>query len=304
MPGNGIVDFTNINKKVETMGNILDKTDKSLANAFGIEAKVDKVNRYNWVPANMMGEFRLIKKQDLNIDGRYQRGQVSSLKVRDIARDWNWVLFEALSVAEREDGTYWVLEGGHRTRASFYRSDVQLLPCMVFKVGSLSDEAKAFVCTNTMVSNVSPADKHRAGVVANEPTSQKVQALLDEFGLRPVSGGSSCNDAVMCVGAIRSMIIEDEELAARVVRFVVGLERDEPISGALLKGIFRLCKRFAGKVDILAEYGDKIALHSQRGLIIKINQFKAECGKGGEYISAQAILRDVINYKKQRRLTW
>ena len=150
--------------------NILNKQCKALAPTFGnAAASVSKREKFSWAEPCTPGTFLMIEKDALNIDGTYQREEVSKSKVLEIARDWDWKLLGTLSVIMRKDGTFWVVDGGHRCRASFFRDDIKELPCMVFEAEDEKTEAKAFVGTNTMKSSVSAYHKHRAAVKTGEP---------------------------------------------------------------------------------------------------------------------------------------
>src|SRR5947209_4476745 len=93
------------------------------------------------------GEFRMIHKGDLKIDDGptgYQREALSPEKIDAIRRDFYYAAFAALVVALRPDGTFWILDGGHRWRASLGLDSITHLPCLVFKVASISHEAGVF----------------------------------------------------------------------------------------------------------------------------------------------------------------
>lgn len=219
--------------------NILSKIDKSLVGTPAGPA-VRKVERYDWTTGGSVGSFAWIKKTDLNIDGRYQRDQVGEGKVRDIASRWDWLLIGTLSVIEREDGTYWVFDGGHRTRAAFYRDDVELLPCMVHKIASVNEEAKAFVARNTMVSNVSAFDRFHAAVCADEPVAQATNNILQELGLVPIKGGVQVGRYISCIGALQNVSPQTQKTPRRCCRFVSNLLVNQLSQG----GCLRRCSRY------------------------------------------------------------
>jgi hypothetical protein len=288
--------------------NILDKTDKSLAPMPGktrtgeAAAGVEKRTKFAWSTANKKGIFMEIPKTQLNIDGRYQREQVSRGKVLEIARGWDWLMVGAISVIARSDGTYWVFDGGHRTRAAFYRDDINELPCMVHEIDDLTDEAKAFFVRNTMVSNVSAMARHRAAVCAVEPIAERVNELLDRCGLR-VSDNKGA-DVIMCISEVTRCVAADAEVAERLIMFCRDMNRDgAPISGKLLRGMFTLHQRMKPRFDLLERFGDKIAGHSQKEIEIKLRQFAAECGHGGSAVEAKAIL-GIVNHKNKNRIEW
>ncbi len=285
------------------MPNILKKCDLSLTKDFGIVGK-PKREKFNWATGGTTGEFRFVSKRDLNIEGDYQREEVSHEKVAAIARGWDWLMLGTVSVVQREDESLWVFDGGHRVRASFYRDDVDLLPCMVHLVETISDEAKAFFARNTMYSVVSSLDRHRAALRAGEDTSIAVDELLKKNGL-VVSKTCSTNAQIKCIGKLRTMVEVDIDLAERVLGAACVLADDKPVTARALGGLFLLCFRMQEKkgIDILTVYASKFETINQSIVEMAIHQRKVETGKGGEAVSAQAIL-GLLNKSKRRKLAW
>lgn len=244
----------------------------------------------------------MLAKQQLNIDSRYQRDSVSETKVLKIAKRWDWMLIGVIIVVRRDDGTFWVVDGGHRTRASFYRDDVTEMPCMVYELATVSEEAKAFLGKNLMVTNVSSVDKHKAAVCAEDDTAMVAAKLLDSLGIEVAGTANSCNQ-LKCINTFTNMVRTDQELARRVLVFVLKQGEGKPASSIVLRGIFALCLRLRDRVDVLSQYGDKLARHSQKEMEVRIRQMRAECGKGGEKIEALAML-SLINKGSRKKLEW
>lgn len=287
------------------MANVLDRSDRSLSpvpRTNGTSVMIPKRRKNNWSFGGKPGRFRKISKSELNIDGRYQRGKVSEAKVQEIARSWDWALLGVILVVQRTDGTYWVFDGGHRTRAAFYRDDVNLLPCMVYSIDELSDEAKAFLGKNLMVTNVSSIDKFKAAVVASDETASKAAKLLKEFGLT-VSFSAKNGKQFKCINTLISMIERDELLAKKCLAFCIGRCENAPVSSAVMRGLFALCQHFSDRVDVLESFGDKLAQYSQREMEVRIRQMRAECGKGGEKVDALALL-SLVNKGSKKKLAW
>lgn len=288
---------------MEKVGNILAKIDKSMAPTPSAGA-MPKREKYAWATESDPGEFMMVPKTDLNIDGTYQRGEVSKAKVLDIAKKWDWKLFGALSVVMREDGTLWVYDGGHRTRAAFYRDDITDLPCMVFEVKTRTDEAKAFVGANTMKSNVSAFHVYRASVKAKEPVALATQAILQKFGYEVTQDGKR-SFGFSAISTLKRLVEEDASLAERV--FYVCTEiaiAGEQTPASILQGLFILAKKLEGKVDILAHvHKEKLVKCGIAGIEAAIRREKHIVGKGGQIVEAKAIL-DLINHGKRRKIHW
>jgi len=194
-----------------------------------------------------------------------------------------------------------VFDGGHRTRASFYRDDIDLLPCLVHKFDDVSAEAKAYVARNTMVSAVSSTDRHRASICAQEPLALRTQAILDGLGL--TVNRTARQNTVRCINTIKRAVSHDEELAQRCLRMCMLLADEEGINAQVFSGLFCLCERKSGQMDVLKRHGDRLLRHNQRELTIKIRQRRSEEGKGGQLVAARALL-GVINHGLHNKVPW
>jgi hypothetical protein len=298
MPGNGIVDFTSINKKVDTMGNILDKTDKSAWEPQ--PGQTMKKRELYWEQPKYPGRFEMLSKHDLNIDSAYQRQETSKAKILDIARNWSWALFDALTVSDRGNASYWIINGGHRARAAFYRDDITLLPCMLFVVPSVKEEAQLFIDGQTLVSNVSAIDRYTAGLCAEHEPATMANMIVEQLGLRVAKTTSRPGD-FKCIGASRVRLNFD--IALEAMALSVKLAGDDAIQGRMFSGLFALMSRSDTHREEVLKSTDKLMKLGQTGLVQKINQFCIASGSGGQVSFAKAILAEV-NKGKRRKLAW
>ena len=285
--------------------NILDKSCRAMAPTFGSEkSSVAKSKKFCWATESKPGVYREIKKSDLNIDGAYQREQVSKEKVAEIARKWDWKLFGALSVIQRPDGSFWVFDGGHRSRAAFLRKDIEALPCMVFQAKDLAEEAKAFKGTNTMVSIVSAFHTHRAAVIAGEPVAVAAQEIVKKHGYA-VDRNHERKFSFSAISALEKCVKENPAVAEMVFGLCASIAQNgEQITGTVLKGLFRCQIKLQGKADIgSSENLEKLRRETLPGIQGAIRREIAIIDKGGEYIFAKAVL-DLLNKGRRRRITF
>lgn len=84
----------------------------------------------------------VIPIDDLNIDKEYQR-DLDTTRGDKMAREWDPYLLNELTVAERADGTYWVIDGMHRWYAAKKRG-YQALRCFVVRGLTAEEEAGLF----------------------------------------------------------------------------------------------------------------------------------------------------------------
>jgi hypothetical protein len=283
--------------------NILNKKCAAMAPTFGTaQLPIAKREKFAWAEPCKPGQFRMVLKVDLNIDGSYQRESVSRSKILDIARDWDWKLFGVLSVIERPDGTLWLYDGGHRCRASFMRDDIESLPCMVFRAHDDKTEARAFVGANTMKSVVSAFHRHRASVKTGEPEAVAVQSILEKHGYS-VTQDTAARYGFTAINTLRKMVKEDREMADRVFAACASIAQDgEQVSGQILGGLFACQRKLSGVADILSSaHIEKLKGSTLDGLDAAIRREKHIIGRGGLTVAAKAIL-DVINKGKHRRI--
>jgi hypothetical protein len=283
--------------------NILDKQCKAMALTFPNAATcVSKRERFSWAKSCAPGRFLMINKNNLNIDGTYQRPEVSKAKVLEIARDWDWKLFGTLSVIMRKDMSFWVYDGGHRCRASFLRDDLSELPCMVFQADDEKTEARAFVGANTMKSIVSAYHKHRAAVLTEEPVAVMAQSILEKNGYFAAQC-SSTKYGFAAINALLSQVKEDPALAEKTFTACATIAQDgEPFSGELLDAMYVCQKKLEGKADIFKnEHIERLKAETLPGIESAIRREKHIAGKGGANICAKAVL-DILNKKRKRRL--
>lgn len=289
-------------KPSETMSNILNKDDSQWEGRH-FNAKYKKQEKYKWKAPGPQGEFRLIPKKKLNIDGDYQRDQVSVDKVLRIAREWDWRLFGVLAVVEREDLTLWVYDGGHRCRGAFRRDDIDELPCMVFKLSDKALEAEAFVGTNTMKTGVSAFHLHRARKQFKDPVAVKVAAIVDKYGYRVVQEEQKFG--FRAVHTLEKMVKRDEVLAERVFAACTKIALDgEQIPQRVMGALFECQCKLEGRADILSgDYLEKLVAKTLSGIKREIESMIARVQKGGPLVAALGVL-EVINKGKHRKLSF
>ena len=278
---------------------VIEHEDKSLAPSPRARAPTPKREKFSWAKPNPPGVFRLIDKSSLMIDARYQRGEVSRAKVMEIARSWDWRLFGVVCVVKRSDGSLWIYDGGHRWRAAGYRDDIRELPCLVFDIGNIEDEARSFVGTNTLISNVSAYHLFRASLLANEPTCVAVQALLDKHGYSVANTKKPYG--FTAIHTLRNMVAENAEVASKVFAACVDIASDgEQIPHATMQGMFVMVKRVGD--EVLSEKSvAKLRDIGIAGIETAIRREKHIVGKGGDRVQAKAIL-DLLNKGRRTKL--
>lgn len=265
---------------------------------------ISKVDRYKWRLHNGPGELRWIDKQLLNIDHTYQRDVISITRVAAIRADWNWIACGTLIVAEREDGTFWVVDGQTRKRAAEPRADVPKLPCLVFQSTEKAFEAKAFKDVNENRGAVKSTQKYKAALVAREPAALSLQAALDEVGLRVGSGDGP--NTVCCVVALLNLFADGaakEELWPIIVE--MSIFKEQHIIDKVVIGM-----RYVRSILLKTGEHSLSEPHNRERLIEagmdavaeEINSTAKYFKKGGERIYGQGVVKAVNKNRRTRKL--
>lgn len=196
-----------------------------------------KVSQYGWTVKDKPGEFALINKRELHVDESYQRAHKKT-RVLKLSAEWSWIACGAISVALRDPGEWWVMDGQHRVLAAQQRDDIQELPCMVFDVESTAQEAQGFLDSNINRKPMTMVDRFNALLATGDHAAQVVAELVAKAHLRVDSGPSS--HVVNCVGALLQCCAEDEMRFRRIWAVAVEVCEGEKIHQTLIYGMFYL----------------------------------------------------------------
>lgn len=124
-----------------------------------------------------------LRAQDLQIDYRYQRHQ-SIAKIERIVQGFDGDAMGILLVSQRPDGSYWVMDGGHRLKAVLERfgPDV-LVPCMVYTDIEWDRESSVFFKVNSERGPVTTSARFRAAYGGNDPEVRQIASVLDGLSI-------------------------------------------------------------------------------------------------------------------------
>lgn len=128
----------------------------------------------------------------LIVDGRYQRmiSDNGRSKIRKLIREFDWVKFGALIVAEMDVGNYAVIDGQHRAIAASALG-ITSVPCIAVRANVVG-QAVAFVGINSTRSSVASIDKFHARVTAGDTEAVAVDSILNDLGISTnVAAGSA-----------------------------------------------------------------------------------------------------------------
>lgn len=200
--------------------------------------KLTKVERYGWTMQDEPGEQRMIGKDRLLIDHTYQR-HANEAKLVAIAKDWSWVACGSIVVADRE-GALFVVDGQHRVMAARKRSDINALPCLVFKTREAKQEAKGFLAAQTQRKPITSVEKFRALLTVEDKAALVVQDLLRHSNR--TAGGSSAS-SVKCLTMLMKHADADETTLRKLWPLMATLCDGRVFSERIVEGLMYIEKR-------------------------------------------------------------
>jgi hypothetical protein len=197
-----------------------------------------KVERYGWTVKDGRGVYMEIDKHAICVDHTYQRDLVEN-KVGEMVRAWSWMAFGCIIVVQRPDGSFFVSDGQHRLAGALRRSDITTVPCMVFQVLAVEEEASGFLKSNAHRKPMTMQEKFKAMLVCNDATAVAVQQVLDSLGLAVNRSGRprSFNSLAWAVGAYKRAP-GSFDLAMRLAARICGDRHGLP--EPLCRGLFAL----------------------------------------------------------------
>lgn len=252
-----------------------------------------KMEKYQWKDAGTASTLRQLPVAKLLVDHSYQRAEVSLARVLRIAGGFDWSLFGAISVMER-DGQFYVTDGQHRVEACRRRGDIKTVPCVVTVSDSVQREAGAFIGVNSDRGHVSAYDKFRADVCRGEETALAVKHMASRLGydIKQDTGAHVIAWPALLVKTFKA----NPDVAERCLVFQrAAIGPLECLHNYVHKGLFWIATH--QKTGNIFEHADKI--YAAGGLAAMLHAIKVQAISTGnegvsERVSALGIL-DIVN---------
>lgn len=262
-----------------------------------------KVERYHWQPQGVAVPIRHVPVLRLCVDMTYQRERFCEGKVLGIAAAWNNGAAGVLTVSQRADGSYYVIDGNHRREAALRRGDIPTLPCRVVTGLDLAGEASLFRSLNMYRTNVSAYTKYRSALVAGDETVTGCDAMLHRLGLK-IGQDADCPAIVAFPQALVQRFKADSvacESALIMVTYMIG-EREQ-ITKDLHAGTFYILRRcdrdkaHAMAPRVLSAGGKPTLLQAINATVCQLGSVRSH-----ERVAAIGIL-SVLNRRVKHPLT-
>lgn len=253
--------------------------------------RVDKVSRYGWTIKDQPGQLAMIHKDRMQVDDTYQR-DATATKIAAITADWSWVACGALIVAQREDGSLWVIDGQHRLLGARRRSDITELPCLVFQSTGKSVEAQGFLDVNDKRKPINALQKQRASVIVGDEVATFVAQSIEECGLI-LTGNASVASGIKFVALLKRYAAQDRERFIKILRMCTELSIPKGVrmNSRLFEGLWYLQTHINALDDsrFVARLRDIGALR----LIDIANRAAALLGHGHAKTYAEGMLQEI-----------
>ena len=257
------------------------------ARNYELHGLIDKIERHDWKLLDQPGELRMLNKKALLVDEHYQREEIET-KVREIARAWSWRACGALLVAERE-GVYFVFDGQHRTMAALRRSDIEMLPCVVFRTTGSKEEAESFLRANKNRKPLNSMAKFRASTTAEQPAALLVHTLISSVGR--TASDSSTGTTVRCLSVMMNHAERQPETLKRVWPLIAEVCMGKPVHERVMDGLLYIENHLPEGESLMDKEWRKRALRvSYDGLLGAATRFSSAYSKGGAKVWALGMV--------------
>jgi hypothetical protein len=251
----------------------------------------DKVSRYDWKVTDEPETLQWIDKHEIQIDEVYQRSLIKQ-RVTSLSQEWSWVACGALIVASR-GGEYWAIDGQHRLMATLRRSDIKKLPCIVFEMQDVKEEAKGFISANTERKPISSFQRHKAMVISGNEIATMVQSQIEELGLSTTIDKKSPGHFA-CIAWAMKTARDDYDAFCAVLKLTaeISLKESEPVRQTVLDGLIYIHKHYSGGIRE-PRIADRIRLKGGFALNLAAKKSAAMLGAGGQKAWAKGILNEL-----------
>lgn len=259
---------------------------------------VDNIKKNKWKLVDKPGEFFQIPKKDLFIDIDYQRTKINEMRINAFAANWSWVKCGVLTISIRNN-QWFIVDGQHRKLAADKRSDITTLPCMLYELNSVPNEAMAFVDINTSKTTVGAFDKFKAMILGGDPIAIELNNLFKKYGYKASHNTGVKN--IACLMTAWRLFKKDSKLFNKIWPAITEINQDSNITNEILTAVF-YTEKHANKYKLtIIENPIKTYLVKAGGRLInaEIRKEIQIIGKGGARILSNALIKLIL---KQRSL--
>lgn len=198
--------------------------------------------------------LRVVAVADIGVDRSYQRGLVP--KHRRIAAAFNPTALGIPLVAQRADGSLWVVDGQQRLGALKIQG-VETVRAEVFASKGAKDEAEVFRLVNSMRTKMSSKDEFFALLTAEYPPAVAVADRIAAHGFTIPKGNKRKKDdaSLTQMTAVKTLLTVLCRQGVEAVDFILATIRDawphdlERTRSEVVYGLWYFWVRRKGQID-------------------------------------------------------
>lgn len=251
-----------------------------------------KKERYAWSDfnENFKPKPMHLNLEDLNVD-TYQRGEVSKKSSLGKAKDFSFEAAGALIVGQRQDKSFWIVDGLQRALALLRRGDTKKTYCMVFQSRGYSHEASVFYLCNIGRVGVKAIHKYNVAVASNFSPQVEIAEWLFENNFNVADDDTK--NTLRFIGVFQSTWQANPENTKRALLFTRELGNGH-LDSYVFKGAVFLLNR---NIDIEQYIGKIQSIGGLTRIKNKINEIAIIASAPKKYSICGRGLLDVINYR-------
>lgn len=205
--------------------------------------------------------YRVLKIVILNVN-RYSETNKSGYQrpilepwVSYLVNHWDDVAYGAIYVAQRPDGSYWIVDGQQRTEAA-KRLGMTEVRCLVIPTdGTLRPESDMFFNFNKK-KPPTPFDIYVSQLFIGEPAYVTVDRAAGKLGYKVLNKGGNMPKTATCIKRMLEWAKRDSEIFEKGMAVAAKMLRGETMNNRVLVGLCALEEylvSLGGKESILDE---------------------------------------------------
>ena len=251
-----------------------------------------KVEKFGWTVIDAPGKYLMIRKNKLKVNKQYQR-PVNNRFALQIAAKWSWVSCGTLAVVN-SNGEYFIIDGQHRKIAADKRDDIRDLPCIVYELDGLKEEAEVFLTINKNRKRLSRFDELNPKYIIGDECIVELSELLEESDCRfSTSRGPG---TVSFLASLEKSYATNSNLTKSLWPLYLESQKGEILDGNIWTGLFYIYRQHPIEPNDI----EKLQKAGKLKILQSINKAKAFYNKGGERTNAMGILQ-ILNHGKAEK---
>lgn len=195
--------------------------------------------------------FAMVDPNSLKIDHSYQRDETDL--VEHIGSHFNPLAYICCVVAERGDGSRYLIDGQQRTKGAI-RAGKKVVPAMIFRSTGKEAEAKLFRYLNEFRKPVTVIDIFRASLVAGEEDVVAINKAVNEAGFK-IALKKGLHNKWPYISAIEQVQLiyrkDGAEVLCEVLQWIEKLWKNEPeaLRREAIRGFYAFYRAFGITID-------------------------------------------------------